>query len=146
VTEARQDNGLVRGHAYSITAIHTVNTQRGSITLLRIRNPWGNDQEWNGPWSDNAPEWQYVSYEQRQKMQVEFKHDGEFWMDFGDFVREFEELEACNLGPAVMNEIAEMTGVDQVQQSPWTEFQTDGQWSNSAGTAGGCQNYMSKYL
>lgn len=41
VTEARQDNGLVRGHAYSITAVHAVQTPRGLTTLLRIRNPWG---------------------------------------------------------------------------------------------------------
>lgn len=63
-------------------------------------------------------------------------------MEFDDFVREFEELETCNLGPQVMNEIAEMTGVDQVQESPWTEFQSDGAWSRTTGTAGGCRNYM----
>ncbi|KAI6175840.1 Calpain clp-1 [Aphelenchoides bicaudatus] len=144
VKEAVQGNGLVRGHAYSITAVHTVQTPRGQTCLLRIRNPWGNDQEWNGPWSDNAPEWNYISYEQKQRMQVEFKHDGEFWMEFDDFVREFEELETCNLGPTVMNEIAEMTGVD-VQHSPWSEFQVDGQWLTANGTAGGCRNYMNTF-
>ena len=25
--------------------------------LLQIRNPWANDVEWNGPWSDFSPEW-----------------------------------------------------------------------------------------
>lgn len=81
VKEAVQENGLVRGHAYSITAIHIVETPRGSTPLLRIRNPWGNDQEWNGAWSDGSSEWQYIPHERRQKMQIEFKQDGEFWQE-----------------------------------------------------------------
>lgn len=24
----------------------------GMIPLVRIRNPWGNESEWKGPWSD----------------------------------------------------------------------------------------------
>lgn len=48
--------GLVKGHAYSITRvcyvdITTPNTT-GKIPLIRLRNPWGNEAEWNGPWSD----------------------------------------------------------------------------------------------
>lgn len=66
-------------------------------------------------------------------------------MEFDDFVREFEEMETCNLGPGVMNEIAEMTGVNQAPESAWTEFQTDGAWSQSNGTAGGCRNYMETF-
>lgn len=56
VTEAETPQGLIRGHAYSITKacyvdIVTPNTT-GKIPLLRLRNPWGNEAEWNGPWSD----------------------------------------------------------------------------------------------
>lgn len=25
--------------------------------LVQIRNPWANEVEWNGPWSDLSPEW-----------------------------------------------------------------------------------------
>lgn len=25
--------------------------------LIQIRNPWANEVEWNGPWSDSSPEW-----------------------------------------------------------------------------------------
>ncbi len=25
--------------------------------LVQIRNPWANEVEWNGPWSDMSPEW-----------------------------------------------------------------------------------------
>ena len=25
--------------------------------LVQIRNPWENEVEWNGPWSNSSPEW-----------------------------------------------------------------------------------------
>ena len=25
--------------------------------LIQIRNPWANEVEWNGPWSDSSPLW-----------------------------------------------------------------------------------------
>lgn len=54
--EAQTPEGLVRGHAYSITRVQYVDIQTpnvtGKIPLLRLRNPWGNESEWNGAWSD----------------------------------------------------------------------------------------------
>ena len=69
----------LRAHAYNITAINTVETHRGTETLLRIRNFWGNDKEWQGSWADGSSEWNAVSREQLQRMQVEFGADGEIW-------------------------------------------------------------------
>ncbi|KAE9411815.1 hypothetical protein Angca_002986, partial [Angiostrongylus cantonensis] len=78
--EAPLDNGLVRGHAYSITALHTVASRNGEIPIVRIRNPWGNSKEWNGAWSDGSPEWDDVDDQKRSEMGVEFAKDGEFWL------------------------------------------------------------------
>lgn len=50
--EAKLTNGLVKGHAYSITDAVRVKVQGGKeVKLLRIRNPWG-EKEWNGDWGD----------------------------------------------------------------------------------------------
>ena len=60
VLEAQTPQGLIKGHAYSITRvkyfdIRTPNSS-GKIPLLRVRNPWGNEAEWNGAWSDKYVE------------------------------------------------------------------------------------------
>lgn len=57
-----------------------VETTRGKIPLLRIRNPWGNAQEWNGDWSDESDLWSCVSDRQKQDMNLVLAHDGEFWL------------------------------------------------------------------
>lgn len=59
-----------------------VNGPRGRTPILRIRNPWGNEQEWNGAWSDNSREWQYISEQEKRDMGLVFSHDGEFWFPF----------------------------------------------------------------
>ncbi len=54
-------DGLVRGHAYSLTKVVLAKLNNGSeYPLVRIRNPWGNEKEWNGPWSDESGEWSYL--------------------------------------------------------------------------------------
>lgn len=51
-SEELAERGLVAGHAYSITAAISLNLEEATHNLIRVRNPWGNDIEWNGPWSD----------------------------------------------------------------------------------------------
>ncbi|XGW32001.1 hypothetical protein V3C99_010295 [Haemonchus contortus] len=145
--EAPLDNGLVRGHAYSITALHTVAGPHGETPLVRVRNPWGNSKEWNGPWSDGSPEWNHVDSQKRAELGVDFAQDGEFWMSFDDFYTNFMQMEICNLSAAVMNEVSEMTGVaiSDPQLHQWEEKAEDGEWSTQKGTAGGCANNPETY-
>uniref|UniRef100_A0A0N5AGU3 Calpain catalytic domain-containing protein n=1 Tax=Syphacia muris TaxID=451379 RepID=A0A0N5AGU3_9BILA len=143
VLEARLSNGLVRGHAYSITGMRMVNGPRGQTPLLRIRNPWGNQQEWNGAWSDNSREWYSISDYEKQEMGLTFAHDGEFWMSYSDFIRHFEKMEICNLGPDVMDEVYQMTGVHS-SQTKWSTVWHEGSWVANR-TAGGCRNYINSF-
>jgi calpain len=51
--ESKLDNGLIKGHAYSLTAVAKAKLPgHGEVELVRIRNPWGNEHEWKGKWSD----------------------------------------------------------------------------------------------
>jgi len=61
--------------------------------MIRMRNPWGNEAEWNGPWSDSSPEWRYIPEEQKAEIGLTFDRDGEFWMSFQDFLNHFDRVE-----------------------------------------------------
>lgn len=78
------------------------------MQMVRVRNPWGNECEWKGAWSDKwveldidlliaschcrgdgienitccfcrSQEWKLISEQQRQEMGLTFDNDGEFW-------------------------------------------------------------------
>jgi len=63
-------------------------------------------------------------------------------MSYDDFVRCFEKLEICHLGPEVMDEIEEMTG-SSLPGATWTTSTADGAWQQNY-SAGGCRNFLSK--
>ncbi|NXR10655.1 CAN8 protein, partial [Semnornis frantzii] len=124
---------LVKGHAYSVTGAEEVCYRGRPEKLVRLRNPWG-EVEWTGAWSDNAPEWNYVDPKQKQALDKQVD-DGEFWMAFSDFQRQFTRLEICNLTPDTLtnNEV-----------NKWNLTLFNGQWKRGS-TAGGCQNYQATY-
>ena len=76
----------------------------GLFPLLRIRNPWGNDTEWRGAWSDGSREWQFIPEDEKDNIGLTFDVDGEFYMSQKDFLRQFDTLEICNLSPDTMDE------------------------------------------
>ncbi|XP_050804485.1 calpain-8-like [Gopherus flavomarginatus] len=132
-TEAITSKKLVKGHAYSLTGAEEVNYRGRPEKLVRIRNPWG-EVEWTGAWSDNAPEWNYIDPKQKQALDKQ-ADDGEFWMAFSDFQRQFTRLEICNLTPDTLTS-------DKVHKWGLTLF--NGLWRRGS-TAGGCQNYPVTY-
>ncbi|KAF4010989.1 hypothetical protein G4228_002792 [Cervus hanglu yarkandensis] len=73
--EYRTEDGLVKGHAYSVTGTHKVSLGFTKVRLLRLRNPWGR-VEWNGAWSDR--------------------------MELLDFFRHFDTVQICSLSPEVL--------------------------------------------
>ncbi|OCT79460.1 calpain 2 L homeolog isoform X1 [Xenopus laevis] len=128
-TEAITFQKLVKGHAYSVTAAEEVQ-YRGSLEkLIRIRNPWG-EVEWTGAWSDNSSEWNSVDPEVRDKL-IKRCDDGEFWMSFNDFLRNYSRLEICNLTPDTLA---------SDKYSKWSLTKMDGSWRRGS-TAGGCRNF-----
>ncbi|XP_035793199.1 calpain-B-like isoform X2 [Anopheles albimanus] len=143
VLEAETPEGLIRGHAYSITKIQLVDIETpgrsGKIPLIRLRNPWGNEAEWNGPWSDKSAEWRYIPDEQKQELGLNFDHDGEFWMSYRDFTRYFDRMEICNLSPDSLSDDVLSRG-----KIRWEMSMFEGEWAIGS-TAGGCRNYLDTF-
>ncbi|KAK7790174.1 hypothetical protein R5R35_002953 [Gryllus longicercus] len=143
VLEAQTPQGLVKGHAYSITKVKLVDIQTpgrtGKIPLIRLRNPWGNEAEWNGPWSDKSPEWRFIPESEKEEIGLTFDDDGEFWMSYKDFEEHFHRLEICNLNPDSLTE--EILGSDKRK---WEMSMFEGEWVRGV-TAGGCRNFLETF-
>nr|XP_033967797.1 calpain-3 [Pseudochaenichthys georgianus] len=131
--ETRTVTGLVKGHAYSVTAVEECKPSQlkeTKVRLVRLRNPWG-QVEWNGPWSDNSKEWTTLSKTEKEKLQHQSAEDGEFWMSFEDFKKNYTKIEICNLTPDALED-------DKIHK--WTVSVNEGRWVRGC-SAGGCRNY-----
>ncbi|XP_009870041.1 PREDICTED: calpain-9 isoform X2 [Apaloderma vittatum] len=98
-SEAKTPFGLIKGHAYSVTAIDEVSYRGRQVQLIRIRNPWG-EVEWNGPWSDK--------------------------MKFEDFKVHFDKVEICNLTPDALEDSTAHKWEVTIHQGSWVRGSTAG--------------------
>ena len=93
--EAKRDDGLVAGHAYSIIRV----AEMHGFRLVQLRNPWGR-YEWGGEWSDESPLWdehpavQRALWPLRSSTPRNRMNDGSFWMPFAKFC-EIYSTSAC---------------------------------------------------
>lgn len=133
IPEAHTPQGLLKGHSYSVTKTYTM----GTTKLIRLRNPWGDGIEWNGAWSDRSQEWQAIPKAQRKQLGLTIDNDGEFWMDFEDFLRYFDRVEICNLSPDPLDDT-------EASKRGWQVSTIDGEWVKGS-TSGGCIDYMESF-
>ncbi|KAG1670360.1 hypothetical protein FOA52_000120 [Chlamydomonas sp. UWO 241] len=88
-TDTENVNGIVQGHAYSITSAKQVD----NFKLVQLRNPWGSF-EWTGNWGDSSALWkQYPKIARAVDFAV--GDDGSFWMEFKDFCQYYKNLDFC---------------------------------------------------
>ncbi|KAG8443816.1 hypothetical protein GDO86_009124, partial [Hymenochirus boettgeri] len=127
--ETVANNNVVKNHAYSITGAEEVSFHGQKVQLFRVRNPWGKT-EWNGAWSDNAPEWNEIDPNVKVALNTK-DDDGEVWMPLSDFANEYSSLEICNLS---------LDCVCSSNDQQWCLSQFYGSWKSGC-TAGGCKRY-----
>ncbi|XP_067311193.1 calpain-1 catalytic subunit-like [Pseudorasbora parva] len=121
-------NGIVQGHAYTVTGVSEVTCKDKQVRLVRVLNPWGKG-EWTGDWSDKSPLWKDVS-EMEQSKCCSLANDGEFWMSMEDFTTNFRQTDICCLSPDFL---------DSSSKCSWTSTRYNDSWVAGT-TAGGCLN------
>ncbi|XP_062292981.1 calpain-3b isoform X2 [Scomber scombrus] len=130
--ETRTEQGLVRGHAYSIIGLEECDevAKDTKIRLIRLRNPWG-WVLWKGPWSANSEQWSTISIADKDNLKKQTVETSEFWMSFDDFKKNFTKLEMCNLTPDTLQ---------GDERNSWTVSVNEGRWVRGS-SAGGCRNF-----
>ncbi|XP_034413407.1 calpain-5-like [Cyclopterus lumpus] len=129
--ESLLDCGLVRGHAYGITAVRKVRLRETApgwmsrLFMVRMRNPWGTTH-WTGAWSQGSQQWQQMSRAEREKTGLIVRDVGEFWMDFEDFCHYFTDVVVCRLVERAL----------LWPSSHWREVRRYGEWAQAPTTVG----------
>ena len=99
---------IVPMHAYSIMEAREIKGHR----LLKLRNPWGHF-EWRGAWSDGSEQW---TPEWMELLNHRFGDDGQFWMSYEDFLREYSCFDRTRLFGSEWHITQQWTTVDV----PWS--------------------------
>uniref|UniRef100_A0A2K5R7T4 Calpain 12 n=1 Tax=Cebus imitator TaxID=2715852 RepID=A0A2K5R7T4_CEBIM len=99
--EYRTEEGLVKGHAYSVTGTHKVSVPRGWGDRCSWASPSGLGHGATGGMGMGCPRWDTLPTEWRDALLVK-KEDGEFWMELRDFLLHFDTVQICSLSPEVL--------------------------------------------
>ncbi|KAF5298518.1 hypothetical protein FQR65_LT00060 [Abscondita terminalis] len=141
VLEAETREGLVRGHAYSITRVKYVDIQTpntvGKIPLLRLRNPWGNEIEWNGAWSDQMA---FHPRPRERKLGSHFRSRRRVLDVVQRFPKTFRSFGNMQFDPDSLTE----EEIAQGNKKQWEMSVFEGEWVRGV-TSGGCRNYLETF-
>ncbi|KAK7792938.1 hypothetical protein R5R35_008078 [Gryllus longicercus] len=125
--------GLPAPHAYTVTKVYQRDPKKGEdvLQLIRVRNPWGSHDKWNGgPWKDGDERWAKLSKEEKEIIEYNPQDNGEFWMSMEDFKNNFEEVVIGTqqpVGAEEMKVVGQITGCwnkDQEVGGDHTEIET----------------------
>ncbi|RUS72090.1 hypothetical protein EGW08_020151 [Elysia chlorotica] len=120
--------GMVPNHSYVVTGAAEVPYVDVAVKLIRMRNPWG-DTEWQGEWCDGGDEWKRVPETIKRELEVTSKDDGEFWMSFGDFRREYSNMIICNMSPDFDHDgISDKAAYQLLLKGRWEADRNAGGW------------------
>lgn len=124
-------NGLIRCHSYAITNIIQYSTKNVTYKLIKLYNPWGNEVEWNGKWSDKSYIWELVDNSLKNMLNMKSEFDGEFVMSYEDWLLNFDNCQICNLN-------INKNDLYLYKKITWQCQIIYGKWTSQ--TCGGCGN------
>lgn len=104
--------GILENHYYSI--IDMRDFPKDNLRLIRLRNPWGSEGVWTGPFCEEADDWEkYKAVKEDVKNAPKTKKsDGSWWMSLSDFMLQFDRVV-----------------VNKVFPENWEVYSIEGEWS-----------------
>ena len=106
-------------------------SREDSLKLLRIRNPWGQDDSWNGKWSSESKSWDDVTDELKANLKYN-ESEGNFYISYDDFCKNFDDVQFVHVN---MNAFYDSTEPSNLEFN-WKLNQIIGEWipgKNSGG-------------
>merc|ERR1719265_667748 len=90
--EGQRADGLITGHAFSLLQVKKVE----GCVFLQCRNPWADENEWKGEWSDHSKSWGTdLGKKVKAALRPQFADDGAFWMQYKDWAHCFDSVNVC---------------------------------------------------
>ena len=120
----RLANGIAMSINYRVMAVEKVETINGDIVqLVRLRNPSGLSNNFIGSWNKDSIEWKSVSDDTKDKLNIKYNIEGEFWMTYNEFVKVFTTLEVIHLDLETSKDEPSLRG-----RQPWHLRFMRGSW------------------
>ena len=130
------ENGLINGHAYTVTKVMELHSKK----LIRVRNPYGGDGEWNGAWSDDSKKWNLLTKEEKANVGLVKEEDGEFWMSYSDFIKNWDFITICHLSVSSYED--SIIDSERENASPyWWVTQFHCAWTPESNAGGATETY-----
>jgi len=120
----RLANGISFATNYRVMSTEKVETIDGDIVqLVRLRNPLGLSNDFIGSWKKDSIEWNRVSDDVKNKLNLKYSIEGEFWMTYNEFVKTFTVLEVIHLDSETSKDEPSLRG-----RIPWHMRYMRGSW------------------
>ena len=68
-----------------------------SICLVKVRNPWGKQVSYKGPWSTGTSDWNKIEANVKSILSPDKMDDGQFYMSIEDLYKIFDEISFVHL-------------------------------------------------
>lgn len=104
-------NGIHLDTNYRITAVQRLERNDSCPVLIKLHNPLISSSDYQGSYSRGSPEWNRLTVDERNQLSCV---DGEFWINFYEFMDTFSTLEVIHLDSETSKDEPSLRG-----KCPW---------------------------
>lgn len=100
---------------------------------LRVRDPWGSENLWNGDWSNTSNKWNTLNSTFKDKIKPDENMKGIFYISFVDYCANFQRIHFIHEN---FNALTDGYNTDVVDDFKWSSQQFTGSWIKGVSAGG----------